>query len=129
MRFALTACIISGCIFSSSLSGAEPTQEELDFFEKKIRPVLVKHCYECHSAESKEVKGGLLLDTREGLQKGGDSGGHGVVPGEPAESVLLEALRYETFEMPPKQQLSETVIADFEKWIKMGAPDRAKAKC
>ncbi len=128
MRFALTAWFISSCMLSSPLIAAEPTKKELDFFEKKIRPVLVKHCYECHSAESKEVKGGLLLDTREGLRRGGESGGHGVVPGEPKESVLLEAMRFETFEMPPKQQLPENVIADFEKWIKMGAPDPREGK-
>ncbi len=107
MRFALTALLISGYLLGSPLArGAEPPKAELDFFEKKIRPVLVKHCYECHSADSKEVKGGLILDTREGLRKGGESGGHGVVPGEPGESVLLEALRYESYEMPPKQQLA-----------------------
>ena len=69
MRFAVTAFLISGYFLSSPLAGvgAEPAKEQLDFFEKKIRPVLVKHCYECHSADSKEIKGGLLLDTRDGL--------------------------------------------------------------
>ncbi len=130
MRFAITAFLVGGYLLCSPLAGraAEPTKAELDFFEKKIRPVLVKHCYECHSADSKEVKGGLVLDTREGLRKGGESGGHGVVPGEPGESVLMEALRYESFEMPPKQQLPENVIADFDKWIKMGAPDPREGK-
>ena len=128
MRLALTACLFSSYILSLPAGAAEPTREELDFFEKKIRPVLVKHCYSCHSAESKEVKGGLLLDTPEGLLRGGDSGGHGVVPGEPGQSVLMEALRYESFEMPPDKQLPDNVIADFEKWIKMGAPDPREGK-
>lgn len=128
MRIGLTLFLVSGYILCSPTFGAEPTKDQLDFFEKKIRPVLVKHCYECHSADSKEVKGGLVLDTREGLRRGGESGGHSVVPGEPDESVLLEALRYESFEMPPDQQLPENVIADFEKWIKMGAPDPREGK-
>ncbi len=128
MRRLLSACFLALGLFSSTLNGAEPTKADLDFFEKKIRPVLVKHCYSCHSADSKEVKGGLLLDTREGLRRGGESGGHGVVPGVPKESVLLEAIRFESFEMPPNKQLPENVIADFEKWVKMGAPDPREGK-
>lgn len=94
----------------------------LHFFEKEIRPVLVEHCYECHSAQSKIVKGGLLLDTRDGIRKGGDSG-PSVVPGKPEESLILGALRHETFEMPPEKKLPAAVVASFEKWIAAGAPD------
>ena len=94
----------------------------IEFFEQKIRPVLVKHCYDCHSAESKSVKGGLLLDTRAGVLAGGESGPT-VVPRKINDSSILEALRYESFEMPPSGKLPDRVIADFEKWIKMGAPD------
>ncbi|MDG2213380.1 MAG: hypothetical protein P8M70_06110, partial [Verrucomicrobiota bacterium] len=85
---------------------AEPTAEGLAFFEKKIRPVLVEHCYKCHSASSEKVKGGLLLDTREGIRKGGESG-HAVVPKNLDESLLIEAIRYrdEDLEMPPKDKL------------------------
>ena len=96
--------------------------EKTEFFEKKIRPVLVKHCYECHSAASDEAKGKLLLDFRGGLRKGGDSG-PAVVPGKPKQSLILEALRYESFEMPPKKKLPAAVIADFEQWIRQGAVD------
>ncbi len=128
MRFALTACLVGGCIFNLPVRAAEPTPKRLDFFEKKIRPVLVKHCYSCHSSESTEIKGGLLLDTREGIRRGGESGAHAVVPGQPGESVLLEALRYESYEMPPEKPLPENVIADFEAWIKMGAPDPREGK-
>ena len=103
-------------------AAADPTVRDLEFFEKKIRPVLVKHCYECHSEKSKELGGKLLLDTRAGSRKGGESG-HAVVPGDIKESLLLNALRFEDFEMPPEEALPERVIADFEKWIKMGAPD------
>ncbi|MBN72010.1 MAG: hypothetical protein CME32_22355 [Gimesia sp.] len=110
-----------------SAADADSDQAGLDFFEKKIRPVLIKHCYECHSAESKNLKGSLLLDTREGLITGGDSG-TALVPGSPDESLLLETLHYseDSYQMPPKGKLPDAVIADFEKWIKMGAPDPRK---
>ena len=94
----------------------------IEFFEQKIRPVLVKHCYECHSAKSKNVKGGLLLDSRAAVLAGGESGLI-VVPRKINDSPILEALRYESFEMPPAGKLPDRVIADFERWIKMGAPD------
>src|SRR5262245_50761224 len=95
-----------------------------EFFEKKIRPALVEHCYKCHSPEAKKPKGGLLLDTRDGIRKGGESG-PAAVPGKPAESLLLKAVRYtdENLKMPPKGKLPDAVIADLEKWITMGAPD------
>ena len=105
-----------------SCEAADGEEERLAFFENKIRPVLVESCYGCHSAEASSPKGGLLLDTREAAQKGGDSGA-AVVPNEPDESLLLSALRYEDYEMPPKGQLPEAVIADFETWIRMGAAD------
>ncbi|MEL7500547.1 MAG: DUF1549 domain-containing protein [Planctomycetota bacterium] len=98
------------------------TQKQLDFFEKKIRPVLVDKCYSCHSKDSKSVKGGLILDSRDAIRAGGESG-HAVVPGEIENSLLIEAIRYDSFEMPPKEQLPESVISDFEKWVRMGAPD------
>ena len=94
----------------------------IEFFESKIRPVLLKHCYECHSTESKNIKGGLLLDSREASHQGGDSG-PAVVPKNDADSLLMDALRYDGFEMPPKGKLPDAVIADFAKWIEMGAPD------
>ncbi|MBA4016492.1 MAG: hypothetical protein C0483_04835 [Pirellula sp.] len=98
--------------------------EARDFadFEKHIRPVLVKHCYACHSEKSEKVKGGLLLDTRAGMLRGGDSG-PAVVPGKPQESLLLEALRYEGFEMPPQGRLPDDVVKHFEIWIAGGAAD------
>ncbi len=103
-------------------SAADEPSAEIQFFENKIRPVLVEHCYDCHSAEAKKVQGGLLLDTRAGIRLGGDSGS-AVVPEQVAESLLLDAIRYESFEMPPKGPLSEQVIADFEHWIRSGATD------
>ena len=98
------------------------TPQQLEFFEAKIRPVLVQHCYECHAADSKNVKGGLLLDTRAATLKGGDSG-PAVVAKNVGDSLLIGALKHESVEMPPKGKLPETVIADFVAWVEMGAPD------
>ncbi|MBY0523025.1 MAG: DUF1553 domain-containing protein [Gemmataceae bacterium] len=107
-------------IFAPALATA--ADPNITFFEQKIRPVLVKECYSCHSAEAKKPKGGLLVDTRQGLLKGGDSG-PALVPGKATESLLLKALRHDEIAMPPKNKLPDEVIADFERWIKMGAPD------
>ena len=107
--------------------------EKADFFENKIRPVLIEHCYKCHSApkakgKNDEVaKGGLYVDTREGLRAGGESGA-AVVPGKPDESLLIEAMRHDSFEMPPDKKLSDSIIADFEKWIRDGAFDPRDGK-
>ena len=94
----------------------------VEFFEAKIRPVLLKQCYECHSAAAKNVKGGLLLDTRDAARKGGESGA-AIVPKNVEESLLISALRHDSFKMPPKGKLPDSVIADFVKWVEMGAPD------
>ncbi len=96
--------------------------DEQVFFEARIRPVLVQHCYECHSSGAAEVQGDLMLDFRDGIRRGGKSG-PAVVPGKPAESLLMAALRFETFEMPPNSKLPNAVIADFERWISRGAVD------
>jgi hypothetical protein len=101
------------------------TADQIGFFEKKIRPVLVKECYSCHSATAEKIKGGLTLDTQAGLRKGGNTG-PALVAGEPAKSLLIKALKHdarEDLKMPPKKKLGSEVIADFEKWIAMGAPD------
>ncbi len=103
---------------------AAPTHaEDTAFFESKIRPILVEHCYECHSTGKKQ-KGNLLLDTKAGALKGGDTS-PAVVPGDPAKSLLIQAVKWTTEElrMPPKSKLSDAQIADLEAWIKMGAPD------
>jgi hypothetical protein len=94
------------------------------FFESKIRPVLVEHCYQCHSAKAEKVKGGLRLDSRDAARAGGDNG-PAVVPGRPEESLLLQALTHtdDFLRMPPKGKLPDPVLADFRRWIELGAPD------
>ncbi|HZT79912.1 MAG TPA: PSD1 and planctomycete cytochrome C domain-containing protein, partial [Gemmataceae bacterium] len=117
--------MLAGCalaLLPAAAAAAELPREEVDFFEKRIRPVLVQHCYKCHAAGAKKVRGGLLLDTRDGLRKGGDSG-PALVPGDPKGSLLLKALRYEEHKMPPDRKLPDRVIADFETWIQRGAAD------
>jgi hypothetical protein len=97
----------------------------VEFFEQKIRPVLVQHCYACHSAEAqtaKKLQAHLLLDSQAGMLTGGESG-PAVVRGKSAESLLIQALRYDGLEMPPTGKLPAEVVADFVKWIEMGAPD------
>jgi cytochrome c553 len=94
------------------------------FFETKIRPLLTEHCYKCHSADAKKLKGNLLLDTRDGVLKGGDTG-PAIVAGDVEKSLLIKAVRYKDHElqMPPDKKLSDRQIADLEAWVKMGAPD------
>jgi hypothetical protein len=97
----------------------------VEFFESKIRPILVDHCYACHSRQSAKIKGGLLLDTREGLLKGGDTG-PAIKPGDLEQSLLIKAVRYTDHDlrMPPKnKKLAADQIAALEAWVKMGAPD------
>lgn len=103
-------------------AGHEYDAKAVNFFENKIRPILVEHCYECHSQGSDELGGSLLLDSADGMLVGGDSG-PSIQPGDADASVLISALRYESSEMPPKGKLSDEVIGDFEKWIRRGATD------
>jgi hypothetical protein len=122
------AVALLGLLSLQARAGAQPQDAQgLAHFESKIRPVLVKECYQCHSTEAaknKKLRGGLQLDTREGIRKGGDTG-PAVVPGAPKKSLLLAALRHEdkVEKMPPRGKLSDDVIADFAKWIESGAAD------
>ncbi|MFN7736498.1 MAG: PSD1 and planctomycete cytochrome C domain-containing protein [Pirellula sp.] len=100
----------------------KPTAEQLQFFEAKIRPVLIEHCYRCHSADGQGIRGGLGVDNRDALVAGGESG-PAIVPGNLEESLLWNAINYQDYRMPPKGKLPDSVIADFKTWIEMGAPD------
>jgi hypothetical protein len=108
---------------SSVLMADDPENtSDIEFFEARIRPVLVSSCYECHAADSKIVRGGLQLDSRDASLKGGDSG-PAIVPGKPEDSLLIQAIKHESVAMPPESRLPDQVIADFEEWIRRGAPD------
>jgi mono/diheme cytochrome c family protein len=99
--------------------------QDLQFFEAKIRPVLAEHCYKCHSRDADKIKGGLMLDTREGMLHGGDTG-PAVTPGKPEDSLILDAISYNDadLQMPPKgERLSEQEVADITEWIRRGAFD------
>ena len=134
LRFGFTLALLVAPMASAALnvdasakSGAVLTPAQAEFFEKRIRPVLAEKCYKCHSADAEKVKAGLLLDTRDGIREGGESG-HAVVPGNLKESLLITALKWEDkdMRMPPEKdggKLSDEIIADFEKWVQMGAPD------
>lgn len=131
IRYFRTICLIlvacnspGGSVHAVDATAAKPQAdtESIEFFEEKIRPVLVQHCDECHTSDSKNLKGGLRLDSKTSAREGGDSG-PAVVPGNVEESLLISALRYESFEMPPKGKLSDDIIDDFVKWIEMGAAD------
>ncbi|QOV92230.1 PSD1 and planctomycete cytochrome C domain-containing protein [Humisphaera borealis] len=101
----------------------------LAFFERKIRPVLIQQCYQCHSAKSEKLKANLLCDSREGLLKGGDSG-PSIIPGSPGKSLFIKAIQWtdQDMQMPPKTQLPPAVVADFVQWVQMGAPWPAERK-
>jgi hypothetical protein len=116
---------LPGLCLTLVLSSAAAAQDAgVEFFEKRVRPVLVEHCYRCHSHEAKKHRGNLYVDTRAGLLDGGETG-PSIVPGKPAESLLIKAVRHAAGElkMPPDRKLPAEVIADLEKWVAMGAPD------
>ena len=117
--FLVIAVILPRMLFAFEVSSAGEK-----FFEAKIRPALVKHCYGCHSSVSGKTKGGLKLDTSEALLRGGDSG-PGVIPGKPHESLIYQVLLYgdDVSQMPPSGKLPASTINDFRRWIEMGAPD------
>ena len=114
----LAAALCSLKVFGESLDA-----DSLEFFEKKIRPLLAAKCFECHSHRAKKFKGGLLLDSREGFLKGGDSG-TAAVPGEPAGSLFIDAVEYQNvdLQMPPKSKLSDREISDLKQWVSLGMP-------
>lgn len=117
---------LGGISFVAADEPAPPTAGQLEFFEKKVRPLLVDKCYRCHSAKAEEkgkLKAGLHLDSLSGLLKGGDSGS-ALTPGDPEKSFLVEAVNYrnEDMEMPPKGKLTDAQIKVITDWVQMGAP-------
>ncbi|MEM1226232.1 MAG: PSD1 and planctomycete cytochrome C domain-containing protein [Planctomycetota bacterium] len=106
---------------SVGVEDRSPSREQLDFFESAVRPLLVEHCYECHSASAERVEGSLVLDSRQGHLQGGDSGA-AIYPGDSDQSLLIESVRYESYEMPPSGQLDDRDIEILARWVDMGAP-------
>ena len=123
MRLSLRLAAVLLCAAAAHAQGALPAADS-EHFETRIRPLFVEHCYECHAGGPKKEKGGLRLDTRESILKGGDSG-PAIVPGDPDASLLMKALHYGDPDtgMPPKGKLSDAQIADMAEWIRRGAPD------
>ncbi|QDT35000.1 Planctomycete cytochrome C [Thalassoglobus polymorphus] len=105
-----------------ALPAASP--QDIEYFEKKIRPILAEHCYSCHSSSAKTVHGGLKVDSAQALYAGGDSGAS-ILPGKPEESLLIAAILYDSdadYQMPPKGKLPESEIAELTEWVRRGAP-------
>lgn len=103
---------------------ATASAEQAEFFERRIRPVFVEYCHECHSTSARKLKGALVLDTKAGVRKGGDTG-PAIEPGDPDASLLIQAVRHADpdMAMPPKGKLPEFILKDLETWVRMGAPD------
>jgi hypothetical protein len=126
-RLPWTATLVSMAFWfllhdSGSAAEASATEAET-LFSELVLPALESRCYDCHAETSDRIKGGLLLDREAGLLRGGDTG-PAVVPGDPARSLLVQAIKHQEFEMPPKGgRLSDATIAGIERWIELGAPD------
>lgn len=122
-RFAAYICL--GAFTALTAAAADLTPAETQFFESRIRPLLSENCYKCHSQLAEKVRGSLLLDSREAVLKGGETG-PAIVPGDPEKSLLIKAVRYTDpdLQMPPKgNKLADAQISDLVTWVKMGAPD------
>lgn len=112
----VVACLLSAVM----VAAAEPSPEQLEFFEKRVRPVLVEHCQKCHG--SKDQKGGLRLDSRSAIMKGGDTG-PAIIAGDAKASLLIQAVSYDpdSYQMPPTGKLPADAIAVLTEWVREGA--------
>ena len=119
LAFYLFSMLCFLCVASSSTyANDQPlSADNFLFFEKKVRPLLAEHCYQCHSVDAKRIEANLLLDSRASLVRGGDSGA-AIVPGDASSSLLIEALHYDSYEMPPKGKLSNEAIQTLTRWGK-----------
>src|SRR5436190_5504609 len=118
-----TSLLLILCGFVGAEAAPQEDPAGAEYFEKKIRPVLVDRCFSCHSSTAAKLKGGLKLDSLESTLKGGDSGPV-IVPGHPEKSPLIDAVSYKNIDlrMPPKGKLPAEQIADLAEWVKRGAP-------
>jgi hypothetical protein len=115
---------IAAVLIASATGGVSEGDDGVEFFESKVRPLLAKYCYNCHSVRGGKQKGGLLLDSREGVRSGGDTG-PALIAGNPSESLLIKAVHYRDpeLQMPPDDRLDQEAIEVLEHWISIGAPD------
>lgn len=122
-KFRILIALLGSLLLQPVDARAADNDKGTVFFEKKIRPLLIKHCYECHSEEAEERQGGLLLDRRSGWIEGGDTN-KAVIPGQPNASLLIRAVRYadENLQMPPDEKLKPEQIKLLEQWVRLGAP-------
>ncbi len=118
--FQFVAWFLGSCVL---VMGGAATPEQVEFFERRIRPVLTDQCYSCHSHSGEKLKANLFLDSREDALKGGDTG-PAMIAGQPEKSLLIEAIRYGNpdLQMPPKKRLSPEQVADLTAWVQNGAP-------
>lgn len=117
--FFLTLTVLS--VSTIAVADDDFSVEDIEFFEAKVRPLLVKHCYDCHSSDAKKLQAGLYVDSREGMIKGGDNGPAAIV-GHPHESLLIEAVKYKSYEMPPDKKLADNEIEILVTWVEKGLP-------
>lgn len=128
-RILVPIIVFSSFAVSVRAADQQLTKAQIDFFEAKVRPVFAEHCYKCHSATSEKIKGGLVMDTKQDLLKGGETG-PALVPGNAEKSLLIKAVTYKDadLQMPPQgKKLSDQQISDLTQWVKMGAPDPRKS--
>ena len=129
LLFARLTVLVCFAVFARFIAAAEPNADEehisaknLEFFESKIRPVLVGHCYECHSVKHGIVEANYNMDTRDGMLAGGDRG-IAIIAGNAEASLLFKAIRYthDDLEMPPSGRLNADTLRAIEGWINGGA--------
>ncbi|MCY2974601.1 MAG: PSD1 and planctomycete cytochrome C domain-containing protein [Planctomycetota bacterium] len=121
IRLSLACLATLAVVFPARAENSSNTKENLEFFEKSVRPLLVEHCYSCHSVKAEKLQAGLRVDSRAALLKGGESG-EALVPGDIDKSLLISSVRYESYEMPPKGKLPAKDIETLERWVEMDAP-------
>jgi cytochrome c553 len=129
-RWGVALALVAPLAVALQIQAQQPlSADDSEFFESKIRPLLIESCFKCHSSTAEKVKGGLLLDSKEACLKGGTTG-PAVVPGNAEKSLMVKAVRYTDpdLRMPPKEKLSDQQIADIEAWVRRGAPDPRSGK-